>query len=122
VNPAPSPLRAGDTAGSPDRHRTASALDATAADRARDLFARRCALCHGADGRGDGAASRGLTPRPRNYHDPAWQASVTDEYLARVITRGGAALGRSAAMPSNPDLPPELVAELVGLIRRSGTP
>ena len=102
----------------------ASALpaDASPAERALDLFARRCALCHGAEGRGDGAASGGLTPRPRNYHDPAWQASVSDDYLASVITRGGAALGRSAAMPSNPDLPPEVVAELVRFIRKSGTP
>ena len=69
---------------------------------------------------GRAAASAGLTPKPRNYHDAAWQASVSDEDLARVITRGGAAEGLSAAMPSNPDLPPEIVAELVRLIRERG--
>jgi high-affinity iron transporter len=33
------------------------------------LFAARCAACHGADGRGDGPAARGLDPAPTNFHD-----------------------------------------------------
>jgi len=36
---------------------------------AATLFAARCAACHGADGRGDGPAARGLDPTPTNFHD-----------------------------------------------------
>lgn len=33
------------------------------------LYADRCASCHGENGRGDGAAAKGLTPPPSNFHD-----------------------------------------------------
>jgi high-affinity iron transporter len=36
---------------------------------AATLFAARCAACHGAEGRGDGPAARGLDPAPTNFHD-----------------------------------------------------
>ena len=35
---------------------------------ASSLFARECASCHGADGRGDGVAGRVLAPAPTNFH------------------------------------------------------
>jgi mono/diheme cytochrome c family protein len=67
------------------------------------LFANRCSPCHGAKGAGDGAASAGFNPRPRNFQDPAWQSEVSDEHIERIIVYGGAAVGRSPAMPPNPD-------------------
>jgi hypothetical protein len=48
-----------------------------------------------------------LTPPPRNFHDPEWQKTVTDAQLIQVIQVGGAALGKSAAMPGQPDLKDE---------------
>jgi mono/diheme cytochrome c family protein len=86
---------------------------------ARDLFASRCAACHGAAGRGDGAAAASLTPKPRNYTDATWQKSVTDEQLRRIIVEGGLAVGKSAGMPPNPDLTarPEMLEGLVGIVR-----
>ena len=36
---------------------------------ARALYAARCGACHGADGRGDGPAGKGLDPAPTNFHD-----------------------------------------------------
>jgi high-affinity iron transporter len=36
---------------------------------ARELYAARCATCHGAEGHGDGPAARGLEPRPSDFHD-----------------------------------------------------
>jgi mono/diheme cytochrome c family protein len=86
---------------------------------AAQIFATRCAVCHGPDGRGDGPGSAALDPKPRNYHDATWQASVTDEHLAKIIVQGGSAVGRSPLMPPNPDLAgkPEVVAALVEHIR-----
>ncbi|QQR90352.1 MAG: c-type cytochrome [Myxococcales bacterium] len=71
---------------------------------AEEIFATRCTPCHGTMGKGDGPASKGLTPPPRDLTDPEWQKSVTDEHLEKIIQYGGAAVGKSAAMPPNPDL------------------
>jgi len=86
---------------------------------ARQIFDGRCANCHGPHGRGDGPAGRGLSPRPRDFGDPAWQASVDDARLRQVIVGGGAAVGLSAHMQANPDLvdSPVLVGELIRLVR-----
>jgi hypothetical protein len=75
--------------------------------------------CHGARGAGDGIASGGLRPRPRNFRDPAWQASITDAQIEGIIRLGGAAVGKSAAMPANPDLDarPEVVRALRVFLR-----
>ena len=64
----------------------------------------RCVTCHGANGAGDGPASVGLTPRPRDFRDPAWQAKVTDAHIEEIIAKGGAAVGLSPLMPPQPDL------------------
>ncbi len=90
---------------------------------AKQVFAERCAACHGPTGRGDGPASAALNPKPRNYTDSAWQASVTDEQIKRTITLGGAAVGKSPIMPASPDLDgkPEVVDGLVKIIRKFGS-
>lgn len=71
---------------------------------ATSIFATRCTPCHGPGGKGDGPASAGLTPKPRNFTDAQWQTTVTDEHLEKIIQFGGSAVGKSPAMPSNPDL------------------
>ena len=71
---------------------------------AAEMFSMRCLPCHGAGGAGDGPASAGLTPKPANFTLPEFQARVTDDHLEKVILYGGQAVGKSAAMPPNPDL------------------
>jgi len=71
---------------------------------AEAIYRERCSNCHGPEGRGDGASAQGLVPPPRNYHDPVFQRSVTDEHLEQIIEVGGAELKLSASMPPNPDL------------------
>jgi mono/diheme cytochrome c family protein len=106
--PAPAPTAPG----------PAAAASADPATRAKDIFSQRCVPCHGATGQGDGPASASLDPKPRKYADKAWQASVTDDYLEKIIKLGGAAVGKSPAMPSNPDLgDPALLAALRDIIR-----
>lgn len=88
---------------------TVAAPSAGADAKAAEIFAQRCTPCHGAEGRGDGAASASLNPHPRNFHDADWQKQVTDEHLVQIIKMGGAAVGLSPAMPANPDLKDEAV-------------
>ncbi|MCX5745654.1 MAG: c-type cytochrome [Proteobacteria bacterium] len=76
---------------------------------AAQVFATRCVPCHGSTGNGDGVASATLNPKPRKFNDGAWQTSVTDEYIEKIIKFGGAAVGKSPAMPNNPDLSDQTV-------------
>jgi mono/diheme cytochrome c family protein len=75
-----------------------------ATETAADVFKNRCTPCHGVHGVGDGPAAAALNPKPRNYIDPAWQKSVTDDQLKKTTLYGGAAVGKSAIMRSQPDL------------------
>lgn len=83
------------------------------------IFAERCTTCHGATGAGDGPVSAGLVPPPRNLQDPAWQQSVSDEHIEKIVKYGGAAVGKSPGMPPNPDLmsKPEVVAAVRAHVR-----
>ncbi len=92
--PAPAPAAAAVPAGITEASRA----------EAKSIFSMRCATCHGPEGAGDGPGSAGLTPKPRNLQDRSWQASVTDDHVEKIIRYGGAAVGKSPAMPANPDL------------------
>jgi mono/diheme cytochrome c family protein len=86
---------------------------------AEGVFKTRCATCHGESGHGDGPAAVALNPKPRNYSDPEWQKTVTDEQLKKTIVGGGVAVGKSPLMVPNPDLAgnEELLNGLVKIIR-----
>jgi len=83
---------------------------------ARAYFEQTCALCHGLDGTGNGPAAAPLNPKPRNYTDPNWQASITDDEIKQIIVGGGAAVGKSNSMPPNPGLK-DSAAMLDGLVK-----
>jgi cytochrome c5 len=104
---------------------TAPATPPSAAptESADDVFKNRCTPCHGTSGKGDGPAAAALNPKPRNYTDLVWQKSVTDDQLKKTILYGGAAVGKSAVMPSQPDLEskPEVLDGLIKIIRKFGT-
>ncbi|MEM9461614.1 MAG: c-type cytochrome [Myxococcota bacterium] len=89
---------------------------------ARQVWETKCSTCHGPEGRGDGQAGLALDPKPRNFHDKAFQEKVTDDHLKKVIVEGGAAVGLSANMAPNPELAkkPKVVAELVRKVRSFG--
>ena len=81
-----------------------ASIPEAAKQEAQQLFTTRCSTCHGARGAGDGPASAGLTPKPRNFQDKGWQSSITDGQIEKAILEGGLATGKSPAMPPNPDL------------------
>jgi mono/diheme cytochrome c family protein len=71
------------------------------------IYAQRCAVCHGPDGRGNGPAAPSLIPRPRDFTKGQFKYKSTppvqpptDEDLVRVITNGLTA----SAMPYWGDL------------------
>lgn len=95
-----------------------------AREEATSIFSTRCTPCHGPTGSGDGPTAKTLSPPPRNFHDPAWQAGTTDAHIEQIVRFGGAAVGKSPGMPPNPDLveKPEVVAALREHIRNLGAP
>lgn len=94
------------------------------AEEAKERFATACVACHGEKGDGKGMSAAALAVKPRNYTDPEWQKSVTDEQIRTIILKGGEAVGKSAIMPSNEDLEekPLVVDELVKIVRGFGQP
>jgi cytochrome c553 len=93
----------------------------TPADRkaARNHMKLFCATCHGASGKGNGPAGAGLSPKPRDWTDAAWHATVTDEKLFGVIKDGGAKHGLSEQMAPNALFQdrPGVIWALVKLVR-----
>lgn len=71
------------------------------------VYAQRCAVCHGPNGRGNGPAAPSMIPRPRDFtrgefkykSTPAGQPPSDDD-LIRIVTKGLTA----SAMPSWGDL------------------
>lgn len=52
------------------------------------LYATQCAACHGAEGRGDGIAGKGLEPAPSDFHDRGRMAQRSVYGLYSTITLG----------------------------------
>lgn len=95
---------------------TSSSADPVAAK-----FSSLCSSCHGVDGKADGAAAAAMNPRPRNFHDKAWQAKVDDNHIAKAIKEGGVAVGLSGTMPPwGAVLSDDEVKGLVAMIRAWG--
>jgi cytochrome c oxidase cbb3-type subunit 3 len=59
-----------------------------------------CVACHGEKGDGTGPAGAALNPKPANFTDAKRAAEITDEYVYKMISEGGAANGRSPLMAS----------------------
>ncbi|MBM4063819.1 MAG: cytochrome c [Planctomycetes bacterium] len=86
---------------------------------AKELFQSLCSTCHGTTGHGDGPGAAAINPKPRSFSDAAWQRSVTDEQIQKAIVYGGAAVGKSAFMPAQPQLKGknDVLAALTRIVR-----
>lgn len=116
-------LGAGSAYAAPKKGKDASpAPSAEATAEAKQLYSTVCTSCHGAAGKGDGAAAPALNPKPRDFTTKDWQKATKDDQIDKVILEGGAAVGKSPTMPGNPQLKskPEVVAALRALIRSFG--
>ncbi len=77
------------------------------------LFMQRCASCHGAAGRSDGALSAALARLPAELSSFAWQVDRSDEQLAASMRTGVP----GTAMPPNRDLSDAELERLVSHVR-----
>jgi mono/diheme cytochrome c family protein len=79
-----------------------------APDAGGDLFKQKCAMCHGADGKGYPALK---TP---DFTDPKVQASLKDEEITKIIKNGKPG---TAMPPFKDSLSEDQTKSLVGYIR-----
>jgi mono/diheme cytochrome c family protein len=84
------------------------------------IFQTRCFVCHGRGGKGDGPSAAGLAEKPQDLTDANWQRSTADDRIRSVIQGGGAAIGKTGAMPPNPDLTQDQIQGLVAFVRSLG--
>ena len=63
-----------------------------------EAFQANCAACHGPEGKGNGPAAAALDPKPRNLSDADYVSKLSNEHLVKVITDGGASVGKSPMM------------------------
>jgi mono/diheme cytochrome c family protein len=102
----------------PHGHGLPSLFDqANSAADGQKLFQTRCFVCHGRGGKGDGPSAMGLAEKPQDLTDSNWQRATSDDQIRSVIQGGGAAIGKSGAMPPNTDLTQEQIQGLVAFVR-----
>lgn len=57
-------------------------------ERGQELYAARCASCHGGDGRADTNAAKALEPRPTNFHEPRVAGSLSPYRVFTTVRYG----------------------------------
>ena len=88
---------------------------AIAAQSAADVYAQKCAACHGDNGKGDGPAGQAMTPPPAPFSTAL--KGKGDSWIGTVITKGGPAVGMTPAMPPHPTLSGDQVKALIEYIK-----
>jgi mono/diheme cytochrome c family protein len=80
----------------------------------------KCAGCHGADGAGNGVMLQALnvTTPPVPWNNKSAMAAYSDADLTKIISGGGAAVGKPPLMPAfKGQLSDEKIADVVAYIR-----
>ena len=82
------------------------------------LYVQYCASCHGPKGDGDGPVASTLNPRPAKHHDHVFMATLSDQHLYQVISKGGASVGKSPMMaPWGNVIPEQGIKDLIAFLR-----
>jgi mono/diheme cytochrome c family protein len=77
-----------------------------------------CVGCHGATGKGDGAAAAALNPKPGDMTDGKAMKALGDKYLFDIIKNGGASQKKSPIMPaSGKKLNDQEISDIVAYVR-----
>ena len=96
---------------------TAPPAASTAPDGAA-MYAKWCAACHGASGRGDGPNAANLPVKPAAHASKEAMSARPDDSLFDTIAAGGAVMNRSPRMPAfGATLTPAEIRSLVRHIR-----
>ena len=75
---------------------------------------KKCAMCHGQDGKGDTPAGKKL--KARDYTDPKVQAALKDEEMFKAI-KEGIKKDSAVKMPAQPKLSDEEIKALIAHVR-----
>lgn len=82
------------------------------------IFKTYCVSCHGEKGDGNGPAGAALNPKPRDFSDKSYMSKISDKDLIKVISEGGAAVGKSPLMvPWNMALKPGQIKDVAAFVR-----
>ncbi|MGE5304325.1 MAG: ethylbenzene dehydrogenase-related protein [Alphaproteobacteria bacterium] len=97
----------------------ANKKDTSSTARGKEVYLANCAVCHGAEGRGDGPAAYLVFPKPRDFTRGIFKlrstATIpTDADLLKTITQGIP----GTAMPAWPNLAPANRQALVDYVKR----
>ena len=88
------------------------------AAKGKEIFDIMCTGCHGTYGNGQEGTKSGFVPRIGTLADKEYMASVPDDYIALIIKKGGAYMGKIAAMPAwENKFNEEQITDLVAHIR-----
>jgi mono/diheme cytochrome c family protein len=102
-----------------------SPLSARAQNQAegQKLYTAYCVSCHGEKGKGDGVAAGSLPVKPKDHTNGAVMNQMTDQSLADVISKGGAATGKSSFMPAwGASVNEKQIRDIVAYIRSLAVP
>jgi mono/diheme cytochrome c family protein len=55
----------------------------------KEIYEKKCALCHGVKGDGKGPASAGLNPKPTNFKDSHGEMMTDGEHFWKITTGRG---------------------------------
>ena len=90
------------------------------AAKGKDIAKVKCAGCHGEGGAGDGVMLKmiNVTTPPVPWTNKSGMAAFSDADLAKIISGGGAAAGKSPLMPAfKNQLSGAQIADLIAYIR-----
>jgi mono/diheme cytochrome c family protein len=65
----------------------------------QEIYNNRCAMCHGADGRGNGPAAAALSPSPADFNTASFWQKTSKAKMTETITNGR---GQMPAFDLNP--------------------
>ncbi len=87
------------------------------------LFAKHCAVCHGAGGHGDGMLAPHLRTPPRDLTDRERMDQRSDRQILLTVRDGGAAVGLSPVMTAFADrLSPAEIEDVATFVRSLSRP
>jgi len=91
------------------------------AERGKAVYAKHCALCHGATGDGKSKMAASLKPKPADFTDKALTGKRSDWELYLAVRDGGPAIGLTKAMFAwKALLPDQEIRDSVAYVRSLG--
>ena len=84
-----------------------------------ELYAQRCAMCHGDKGAGDGALAATMPEgqKPRNLTAGGNKYATDDAKFKELLQKGGAGVGLSVLMPAQSDLKDADLENIIAFVK-----